>query len=512
VTTLARGRPLPLLGNVAFNVGARGALIVLTIISTPIVLHRLGTAAFGVYILAITIGGLLALLDFGLTPALITLLSRAVHQDRADESQRLVGTALTLYLGIGLAGAVLFALLVPWAVKDLLHVPVGLQAAARTALWLSTAGFAFNMWLAVFNAVPYALQRYDLVAIRIVGLSVLTTVALIVYALLGGVLEGFVLINVAGALVGLLIFYVVSRALLPGVRFTPRFDRDAFRRLARFAGFKFAGTVGGIFTFRFDQFAVGAIIGVSAAGLYAIPASASQRLLSLLGELASPFFPRASTMRGDHERLRALFFAGSRLLALVAMPMLLLLFVLAEPTLRFWIGGTQGLQVAQASGPAFRWLLAALLIQSVAIIPVTFCEAMGKPEINNSFAVASALIHIPLVLLLVPRFGITGAAIALFINSATQTVVFIIYASRRLFQVSLTELLGQTLLRPLAAAAVTAGLAYVVATPMIQSRVTLILALVVLPIVYVGVALLLSAIKREDLAYAAAMVRRVADR
>jgi O-antigen/teichoic acid export membrane protein len=494
-----RNRP-PLLGNVVLNVGARGALIMLTIISTPVVLHRLGTAAFGVYILAVTVGGLLALLDFGLTPALVTLLSRAWHQHELDESQRLIGTALTLYLAIGAIGGVVFALLVPWAVQDLLHVPAALQSSARIALYLSAAGFAFNMWLAVFNAVPYALQRYDLVAIRIVGLSLITTVALIVYALLGGVLEGFVLINVAGAVIGLLIFYLVSRALLPGIHFTPRFDEASFRRLGRFAGFKFAGTVGGIFAFRFDQFAVGAILGVSAAGLYAIPASASQRLLSLLSELASPFFPRASTMRGDQERLRVLFFAGGRLLALAATPMLLLLFALAEPTLRFWIGGTQGLQVAQASTPAFRWLLAALLIQSVAIIPVTFCEAMGKPEINNSFAVASALIHIPLVLLLVPRFGITGAAIALFINSATQTLVFIVYASRLLFQVSLIQLLRRTFIRPLAAALLTAALAYVAVRPLIQNRLTLALALVLLPVVYLGVAFLLSAFTREDLA------------
>jgi len=131
---------------------------------------------------------------------------------------------------------------------------------------------------------------------------------------------------------------------------------------------------------------------------------------------------------------------------------------------------------------------------------VTFCEAMGRPEINNSFAVASALIHIPLVLLLVPRFGITGAAMALFINSATQTVVFIVYASRTLFHVSLTELIRRTFVRPLAAAALTAGLAYFAARPFIQSRLTLVLALAVLPIVYLGIAFLLSAITREDLA------------
>ena len=171
------GKTWPLLGNVIVNVGARGALIILTIVSTPVILHRLGTAAFGVYILAITLGGLLALLDFGLTPALVTSLSHAWHQQRRDESERLVGTALTLYLLIGTAGGLTFAALVPWAVRDLLHVPAALQPSARTALWLSTAGFAVNMWLAVFNAVPYALQRYDLVAARIVGLSLVTTTA-----------------------------------------------------------------------------------------------------------------------------------------------------------------------------------------------------------------------------------------------------------------------------------------------------------------------------------------------
>ena len=157
MTTLARGRPVPLLGNVAFNVGARGALIVLTIISTPVVLHRLGTAAFGIYILAITIGGLLALLDFGLTPALITLLSRAWHQERLDESQRLVGTALTLYLAIGVTGRVVFALLVPWAVQDLLHVPAALQDLLRFSLIVPEIGFA-NLFFGLLKVGRFPLR------------------------------------------------------------------------------------------------------------------------------------------------------------------------------------------------------------------------------------------------------------------------------------------------------------------------------------------------------------------
>jgi len=165
--------------------------------------------------------------------------------------------------------------------------------------------------------------------------------------------------------------------------------------------------------------------------------------------------------------------------------------------------------VAHASSGAFRWLLAALLIQSLAVIPVIFCEALGKPEINNGFAVASALIHIPLVLILVPIFGITGAALALFINSATQTLAFVIYASRSLFHVTVVELVRRTVIRPLIAAALMAGLAYLVGRPLIHNRVSLILVLLASPLIYLAAAFPLSALTIEDLGYVLPLAERL---
>jgi O-antigen/teichoic acid export membrane protein len=500
-------RPRSLVGNVMLLFSARALLIILSVISTPVLLHRLGIQAYGVYVLALTFGGLLALLDLGVTPALVSFLSHAHHVHDDEASQRIVSTAFALYLTIGIVGGGLLLLLVPWMVSNLLHVPAGLRDSAMFAIRLSTVGFALNMWLAVFYAIPYALERYDLISRRTIGLGLLSTIAVIFWALHGGGIRGLVLINVVGSTASIAVFVLVSRALLPRIHFRPGVDLMTLRALARFSSVKFAGSIGGILTFRFDQFAIGALVGVGAVGVYAIPSNLALRVQSLMTELASPLFPRASTLRSQPEPTRSLFVTASRAMALVAVPVLTTLFVYADLVLAYWIGGAQGRLVAQQATPALRWLLAAYVIQAMAAVPAIFCEAQGRPEINNGFAVASALIHVPLVLLLVPRLGIVGAAIALFLNGSLQTIWFIVLASRRIAQVGALELVRRAFARPILAGVLLALAAWAF-RPFIQGRLSLAIALLATPMIFYVWAVLISVLTGEDLGYLAPVVQR----
>jgi O-antigen/teichoic acid export membrane protein len=176
------------------------------------------------------------------------------------------------------------------------------------------------------------------------------------------------------------------------------------------------------------------------------------------------------------------------------------LFVYADLVLLYWIGGAQGLVVAQQSTAALRWLLAGFFIQSLALIPAIFCEGMGRPALNNSFAVASAVIHVPLVLVLVPRLGITGAALALFINGSVQTVVFIGLASWRIAKVTPADLFARSVARPLAAVGLAGGFGYLI-RPMVHGPGSLALALLLTAAAYLLASVLVGAVKTEDLAH-----------
>ena len=483
-------------------------LILLSLVLTPVLVHRLGASGYGIYALASAVGGFLGLLDLGLTPAVIVFLSRSWAEGDLAATRALIGTAFSVFLAIGAVGGLVLALAVPWIATSVLHVPPDLAQQARVALWISTAGFALAMWLSTFNAVPFALQRYDLVAARMVGLTIVTTVVTIVYVLRGGGLVGVMAINLAGTAAGFVLFYAAARALLPGVPFRPRLHAGTLTQLLRFGTFKSVGTLGGIVTLRLDQVVIGNLLGLAAVTVYAIPSSAAQRIHQLLTEVASPFFPRFGAIQRRPEELRSLYLRGTRLMMLISCAVIVPLFVWGDFILGAWIGGGEGRLVGFYGTGALRWLLAAFLIQSAAAMPALLCEASGRPEINNGFSVAGALMHVPLVLILVPRIGLTGAAVALFINSATQTVAFIVYASRRVAGTGWVELAARAILRPVAAALATAALAWLV-RPVVHGPLTLAAALVVAPAAYLAIAGLFGAIGRDDLRQAARPVARL---
>jgi O-antigen/teichoic acid export membrane protein len=486
-----------LLRNAGINTASRATLIVLALVSTPILFHRLGPAAYGVLVLTVTLGGLLALLDLGFTPALVNSLSYALHHEGKEAASSILGTAFSIYLGLGFVAGAAQVLLTPFIVTTVLHVPPDIQAAAETALRLSALGLALNLWLAVFNAVPTALERYELVGARQVGVALVITTALIVYALLGGTLVGFMIINVIGTVAGIVLFYFVSRRLLPGVAFRPRFDATIARQLGRFSAFKLAGAVGGLFIYRFDQFAIGALLGVVPAGLFAIPSNAVWRVQGVITDMVAPLFPRVSRLRTDMQAVGELLLNSTRVVSVAALSILVPIFVLADVILREWIGGNEGELLSTTATATLRLLAVGISIQAIAATPVTLCEAIGRPEIPNGFAVASAVIHVPLIFILVPRFGITGAALALLINSVTQTIVFIVLAATRIFRLRLGEFLSKSLARPMLAALGTGAIGWFIG-PAVHGRLTLLAALFGLAMLSLVLALLVGALTRTD--------------
>ncbi|HET9781680.1 MAG TPA: oligosaccharide flippase family protein [Candidatus Dormibacteraeota bacterium] len=490
--------PPPLLRNIAFNVGARGVLIVLSIVVTPVLVRRLGTDRFGIYSLATGLGaGLTNVLALGLIPAIVATLSRALGSGNREDAQSIVRTSFTMFAVIGIIGAALVSAAVPFLVTEVLHIAPPLQREAAVALWISAVGLGLNLVFAVFTAIPYALQRYDIVAGRVVGVTLLTMAATVVYVLVVPNLVGVMVIQLLGGASGLLLYYLVSRRELTGTNLWPGFQRETFNRLGRFVAFKAAGDAALVFGQRFDQFAIGSLMNISAVGIYAVPVNACQRVLQLLGEVALPTFPRMSAVTSDEAR-RDVLLRGSRLVALIASLTAAMLLVPADLILRLWIGGQQGALIAEQATEAFRLLTLAIFIQAVAVVSALFCEALQRPAINNSFTVLGAVVQVPVILYLVSRYGINGAALGILIASVVQTAPLLWIVAERIARVSFRRLLSDALGRPFLAG-VTAVLAGVIVRQVGSGLVALIVTEAAIVIVYAAVAIASGALRAGDL-------------
>jgi O-antigen/teichoic acid export membrane protein len=474
-------RPQRIGSNIAFSGAGRAWSAVLLFITIPIVVHSIGTAAYGVYALASVILGYVAFLDFGLTAAVVRSVSKyhSLGDKRALESA--VGTAFSLLIALGAAGAALIVLVSPLVVGSLLHVPSSLQPDARFALQVAGVGFGINMLLVVFAGVVQGLQRMDIFAIRSVFLSTLTSGAQIAAVLLGGGLRALVVATMAVSVLGFLIFLTASRRLLPDVSLRPRLDYAAVRELTGFGLFRFINQASGQVTTQFDPIVIGIFQPISAVGYYAVPLQLTQRFHVVQDSVAAAYFPAAVELHSREDRARetTLYLAALKLV-LVAMAFLIVVSVgYAGPIMQAWVG----MPVADRAAPILAVLAVGYGLSALVGVPAQASDATGHQRWTAAFAVVSALLQLSVALVLVPRYGPIGAAVAVVVNTVVQGTVFVLVVQHRFLGIGLRTMFTRALLRPLLAG-IALALVVVVARGFAQSTLTLIASLIACAVLY----------------------------
>lgn len=489
--------------NVLFNVVSQLWLTLLVILSVPIVLHGIGAPAYGIFVLASLVLGYTALLDLGVTPAVIR--SIAVHRSLGNEArlQAIISTALTILLLLAVVVGGLLALVTPAVVDAVLHVPAGLRADARFVLYVAAGGFGCNMVLLLFVAVAQGLQRLDLFASRTLALGTATALAQIATVKLGYGLRGLALVTIIVNVISLLVFMLVARSLLPGIRFRPGFDRSAFRELLGFGAMKFVNQVAVQVIFHVDRLIVAAFLPIAAVSYYAVPVSICQKFILVQQAVNQAFFPAAAELHAlqDSERLRRLYVSAAKLGLTALLPLMILPSILAWPLLAAWIGPG----FADASAPILAVLAVAYGIVAVSSVAGFAADATGHPDWNAAFTVGSAILNLSLALLLVPRIGAIGAAYALLINGIALLLTINFAVQRWLIEVPVGSALRQIVLRPLLAAAGLLIYAVVIA-PHARGTLTVIAAVVAGFALYAGLVLLVGVFDPRELSIARGLV------
>jgi O-antigen/teichoic acid export membrane protein len=160
---------------------------------------------------------------------------------------------------------------------------------------------------------------------------------------------------------------------------------------------------------RVDLILLGSLKGASEAGIYAIAARAAEFVPFFLLAANTTMGPKISHLyhTGDRTTLQRLTTASARRLTLMTLPPALALVLLARPLLHFFYGGrfTEGAIAVQ--------ILTVAQFLTIASGPVGIILNMTNHASDSAKAFAAgAVLNLILNLLLIPRFGYTGAATA----------------------------------------------------------------------------------------------------
>lgn len=418
--------------NILSNFAGQFILLLISFFSTPIIISLLGIDLFGILSIVAAVLGYFALLDLGMGLSVIKYLSEYLALKDKKGVEKVVGTALSVYILIGAVGGVLIAIFTQLIVRNFLQIPPEIIPVAISVFYISALGFFVNMISTVFNAIPNALQRMDITNLRNIALGLLNALGSVLLLMMGFGLPEVIIFNVLVSILVTIILFFDIKKILPGLSFRPSFDKKIFVRLLKFSGFKFIGNTGGQIVFQLDKLILGFFHPISFVTFYTVPTTLIQKGFSLMLNITNAVFPALSHSftTGETQRSKDLYLRMGKFIVFIMTPAMFLPLLFAELILLIWLSW----EFAVQSSNTLRILSIAYFIASLSAPGVIACDASGNPKLPAIFASISACINLIAALVLIPKFGIEGAAYALLINFLAQVPVFIFVVNKTLMK------------------------------------------------------------------------------
>src|SRR5437868_10953102 len=99
---MRRFEKIQFINNVGSSWFALGINVAVGIFLSPFILHRLGDAAFGIWVLIFSVTGYYGLFDFGIRSSVVRYVSKFKAVADAQEIAKLVNTSLFSYACVGM--------------------------------------------------------------------------------------------------------------------------------------------------------------------------------------------------------------------------------------------------------------------------------------------------------------------------------------------------------------------------------------------------------------------------
>lgn len=379
--------------NLATRLLGVGLMLAITAVAA-----RIGTDVQGRFALFTSIEGMLLALFSGFGIALARRVSHHGERPRA-----LVAATVIACIGLGLGAGLLLAAVARFGPPGY----ASLLILALAAPLLLVAPNLSGLWLGQGRMLPMAMLSLTapLLTLLALGLTRLASGALV----LADVLLAWVLAKVALA-VGLL--WVLRRQ---GWQVRP--DFGALRSEAPFIATIGATNLVGLLNYRVGLFVVERVLGLSETGLYSIAVVVAELLWFVSGSLTQAVYGRIGTP--DRQQAAATTVRVVQLGVVALVLVAPLLFAAAWWLLPAVLG-----QAYRASLLPLALLLpGVLLFGGASALSAYFTNHAGRPQVPAQVALVSLMVNAGLALLLVPRLGMDGAALAASAAYSTSVVL-----------------------------------------------------------------------------------------
>jgi O-antigen/teichoic acid export membrane protein len=436
-----------ILKNVGSSWFALGVNVLVGIFLSPYIIHHLGDAAFGLWVIIFSITGYYGLFDLGIRSSIIRYVAKYSATDEEDELNRLVSTALFTYSGIAIA-AMAITLVAAHYLDSIFRISPEFMVTGRWLLLMVGMAVSLGFPLGLFGGILEGLQRFYLLNFTSISVTLLRALLIVIALRHGKGLLTVAFITVVLPLLGGLVNAAGAFRHLRLRLGTQYLSLATLRRIASYSGTTFLIIVGTRLRFKTDAMVIGTFVSAGAVTFFTIGARLVDYSSDLVSSLAQIFIPMSSQSdaKGDLDGLRKILILGNRACAYIIFPITAIFTVLGKSLIEAWVGP----KYIAASYPVMLVLLyptALMLAQSASGRTLW---GMAKHRTWAWVVLAEGTANLILSIVLVRPYGIMGDAIGTAIPLTCSMIFFLPLHVCRLLGIKLGTYIYRAFLFPLA--------------------------------------------------------------
>ena len=397
--------------NVVANYFSQAYMAVIGFVFVPVFIKYLGIEAFGLIAIFTIVQSSLGLLDLGLKPALgreMAKFTAGAHDAQSIRdllrSVEIAAAAMATIISLGAWWAA------GWVASKWLNVQSLPLSAVRHAIVGMGAICALRLVENIYSSSIAGLQRQvlqsalssTLVTARALG-------AIAVLAWVSPTVEGFFIWQVLISIITIPILAAVVYRVLPMSPRPARFSWDSLTGIWRFAGGVMTIALLSLLLTQSDKILLSRLLPLKVFAIYAVAGVLSSALYMLSTPIGAAFYPSFTQLitLGDVAALRLAYHRAAQLSAVVMGSAALVLIIFADTVLSAWTGDRT---LTQEATPILRVLAFGTLLSGFMAIPYQMQLAYGWTRLIIKMNVVAVALLVPMLFLVVPRYGGIGAA------------------------------------------------------------------------------------------------------
>ncbi len=391
--------------------GALGFILplLITLLLTPYMVHKLSPEIYGIYILSSSLMGLMSFMDLGLGQGIIKFVAEYEAKKDFVSIKNVISTSLSIYMVMGVAGAIIIYIFAD-SLASLFKVNDRYKTLAIYVFHITALGFFINFITSIFAYIPHALQRYDISTKIRVTILLLLSISIVWLLYMDYGLKEIMISSVIFGVIKLAVYFVIFRRMLPEVHFKIWFDYNVFKKIFSFSMFTAINSITGNIVFRIDKMIISSFLGTVAVTYYTIPFMMIQAGFSLVGSFMQFLFPAVSSLSslGLKDTLNELYKNSLRYTAILSSILTIIFITSGESFLTLWMGTEFALQ-AKKLVP----ILAVIFFFHCLSIPAFYTyNGLGYPKVNMISSFIGSSLYLIVALKFIPLFGLIGASLS----------------------------------------------------------------------------------------------------